>query len=133
MKSVARALSIGMALLAASPATAADWWLVSGVPGEPTAIFADVDTLVRQDKSAQVKVLRIEKNGGSTQTLQQIQCDTSSGSAEGETVRQFACASPKDRENYGLILAGMGPAEAAAMVFSTELNVAQKGPDEPRT
>lgn len=135
MKYAFRTLVIGMvAVIAASPANAADWWLISGVPSDPTAVFADVGTLQRHGQDAQIRVLRIDRLGRSYETVQQIQCDRSSGSAEGEVVREFACASEAERDQHGLILAAMSPAVVARMIFTTtEMTAEAQRKAEPRT
>jgi hypothetical protein len=134
MKNALRSLAIGFAAaIAASPANAADWWLVSGVPTQPVAVFADVESLARKDNNAEVRVLRIDRVGRATETVQQVRCDQDTGSTEGEDVRQFACASEKERDQHGLILAAMSPALVARMIFQTEAAADAQGKAEPRT
>lgn len=134
MKSALRTLAIGLAAaIAASPAAAADWWLVSGVPSQPTAIFADVESLSRKGSNAELKVLRIDRVGRAIETVQQIQCDKPSTAAEEEDVRQFACASEAERDQHGLILAAMSPIVVARMIFTTEMTAEAQAEAEPRT
>jgi hypothetical protein len=134
MKSAVRTLAIGFAAaIAASPASAADWWLVSGVPSQPTAIFADVDSLSRKDGTAEMKVLRIDRVGRAIETVQQIQCDKVSTAAEEEDVRQFACASDSERDEHGLILASMSPILVARMIFTSEMTADAQKKGEPQT
>ena len=134
MKSSLRILAIGLsAVVAASPAAAADWWLVSGVPSQPTAIFADVDSLSRKGANAEMKVLRIDHVGRAIETVQQIQCDKASTAEEEEDVRQFACASDTERDQHGLILASMSPVAVARMIFTMEVTTDAQQKGEPRT
>ncbi len=134
MKSALRTLAIGIAAaIAASPASAADWWLVSGVPSQPTAIFADVDSLSRKNGHAEMKVLRIDRVGRAIETVQQIQCDKVSTAREEEDVRQFACASESERDEHGLILASMSPIVVARMIFTTEMTADAQKKAEPHT
>ena len=134
MKTALRTLGVGMAAaIAASPAAAAEWWLVSGVPSQPTAIFADVDSLSRTGGQARMKVLRIDRFGRSIETLQQIRCDEASSAAEEEDVRQFACASETERDQHGLILAAMSPALVARMIFTGAATAEAPARGGPRT
>jgi hypothetical protein len=134
MNSALRILGVGLAAaIAAGPASAADWWLVSGVPSQPTAIFADVDSLSLKGGHAEMKVLRIDRVGRAIETVQQIQCDKASTAAEEEDVRQFACASEAERDQHGLILASMSPVLVARMIFTTELTAEADKKTEPRT
>ncbi len=133
MKSALRKLAIGIVVaIAASPASAADWWLVSGVPTQPVAVFADVETLARRGSNAELRVLRIDRNGRAIETVQQVQCDRNSGSTEGEDVRLFACALDADRDQHGLILAAMSPIVVARMIFATEMTDEAQLKAEPR-
>ncbi len=134
MNSALRNLAVGLvAVIASSPAGAADWWLMSGVPSQPTVIFADVESLTRNGGHAQLKVLRIDRSGRAIETVQQIPCDKPSTAVEEEDVRQFACASEAERDQHGLILAAMSPAVVARMIFTTGLNTAEaQAHAEPR-
>ena len=111
------AMMAAILVLAAGPAEAADWWLVSGAPGEDTAIFADAETLARRDDAASVRVLRIDRSGRSAEKLADVRCSGRAASREEEAVRRFACASAQDRDQFGLILASMSPDEVARMIF----------------
>ena len=129
-----RILATGIAaMIAASPAMAADWWLVSGAPSDPTAVFADIGTLQRNQQSAEMRVLRVDRAGRSFETVQQIQCDKVSTAKEEEDVRQFACASEKERDQHGLILAAMSPVLVAQMIFQTDATAEASRKSEPRT
>lgn len=99
-------------MLAAAPVAAADWWLVSGTPGDE-ALFADVQSLVRQGGQAQLSVLRIDRAGRSTNQAMLLDC------ADGSAVARFACASEDDRAGMGVIVTGMEPAEVARILFQT--------------
>ena len=78
-------------------------------------------------------MLRIDRSGRTYATLQQIRCNRGSGSAEGEAVRVFACASDKDRDEHGLILAAIRPDQMARMIFNTPtVDIPELGL-EPRT
>lgn len=113
------AMMAAILVLAAGPAEATDWWLVSGAPGEDTAIFADAETLARRDDAASVRVLRIDRSGRSAERLADVRCSGRAASREEEAVRRFACASAQDRDQFGLILASMSPDEVARMIFGT--------------
>ena len=133
MKNALRGLVIGIAVTAASPASAADWWLVSGVPTDPVAVFADVESLALNDNNVEIRVLRIDRVGRTIETVQQMRCDRDSGSAEGEDVRQFACASEQERDQHGLILAAMSPALVARMIFAIDITAGDQRGAEPRS
>jgi hypothetical protein len=124
-----RFLAAGLLMIAAGPAHAEDWWLVSGAPTDPTAVFADVQTLDRDDQLAQLRVLRIDRAGTSIDAVQQIECDRDAASAEQEMVRQFACASDEERDQHGLILASMSPVVVARMIFTEPIETAARGAD----
>ena len=118
VKYALHSMAISLFAITAAPASAEDWWLVSGVPTDSTAIFADVETLARDEQITQLRVLRIDRSGSSTETTQQIECDRPAASEEQEMVRQFACASDEERDQHGLILASMSPVVVAQMIFT---------------
>jgi hypothetical protein len=110
-----------LALIAAvlsTPAAPADWWLVNDTRGgdargAASATFADVDSLNRQDDIVQLRVLRIDRKGQASETSERIECTP----AIADPLGRFACATPEERDRYGLILAGVRPEEVAQMVF----------------
>ncbi len=105
-------LVAAMSVTGASAASAADWWMLSRPPAGNSVLFADADTLEREaDGSVSLRVLRIDREGRSTDAVEKVSCTRS------DRLSRFACASPGDRDNYGLILASMDPAEAARMLF----------------
>jgi hypothetical protein len=122
MRFCAHIALVSMAAMSAGAAHAADWWLVSGKPGDRVAVFADAETLARRDDSASLRVLRIDRIGRSSEMLQQIRC-SGVPSGEDDAVRRFACSSEQDRDQFGLILASQTPNQVARMIFAM-------GPDE---
>ena len=106
-----------VAAMSAGAAHAADWWLVSGKPGDQVAVFADVETLTRQEGAASVRVLRIDRAGRSTEALRHVPCSRPAGSSEEDAVRRFACSSEQDRDQFGLILASQTPNQVARLIF----------------
>lgn len=105
-----------MIAMAASPASAADWWMLSRPPVGNVALFADEDTIAREsDGSVSLLVLRIDRAGRSTETMEWFSC--ARPARFDDVLSQFACAMPDERENYGLILGSITPAEAARMLF----------------
>ena len=111
MKHLMVPLTVAISTGAASAASAADWWMLSRPPAE-SALFADADTLeAGPDGSVSLRVLRIDREGRSIETVDRVTCRSS------DRLSRFACSSSDERDNYGLILAGMDPAEAARMLF----------------
>lgn len=115
--------------MSAGAAHAADWWLVSGKPGDEVAVFADVETLTRQEDGASLRVLRIDRIGRSSETLQQVRCGDRAPSSKADAVRRFACSSEQDRDQIGLILASQTPSQVARMIFA----MAPADPAPPRS
>lgn len=117
MRFAVRMLLISVIAMSASAARAADWWLVSGEPGDEVALFADAETLTPKDEGASLRVLRIDRSGRSTEALQQIRCGSRAVSRHEEAVRRFACSTEHDRDQFGLILASQTPNQVARMIF----------------
>ncbi len=120
MRSVAPVMSAAILALSASAAQAADWWLVPGGPGDRVAQFADAATLVRSDDVVGLSVLRIDRAGRSSEAFQHVDCRAHGGWRGAEALRRFACASDRDRDHFGLILASQSPAEVARMVLGSD-------------
>lgn len=105
-------LTAVLSVTSASAASAADWWLLSRPPVGNSVLFADPGTLEPgPDGSVSLRVLRIDREGRSTETVETIGCGRS------DRLSLFACASPEQRDDYGLILASISPVEAAHMLF----------------
>lgn len=103
---------------AGSAASATDWWLVQRPPSVSSALFVDTDTLVRgPDGTVTVRVLRIDREGRSSEGVEAVSC-ASRPARNHDALGRFACASPQERDSYGLILAAMSPQEAARLFFS---------------
>ena len=117
MKPVGYWIAAALLTVAASPAIAADWWMIPGQAGDRTAMFADQETLVRSGDGVGISVLRIDRVGRSFERFENVECGARAGSRADEALRRFACASEQDRDQFGLILASMTPADAARMVF----------------
>jgi hypothetical protein len=125
MKQLLFGLTAAISVAGASAASAADWWLLSRPPAGNSVLFADEDTVERgPDGTVSVRVLRIDRKGGSSETVEKVSCARSDG------LSRFACASPEERDNYGLILASMSPAQAARMLFDMGSVDAERRGDE---
>jgi hypothetical protein len=126
MKQLLFGLTAAISMTAASPASAADWWLLSRPPAGDSVLFADEEALDRApDGTVSLHVLRIDREGRSTETVEKVSC------ASSDKLSRFACAAPDERDNYGLILASMSPAEAARMLFEMgSVGAERRGGDE---
>ncbi len=101
-----------VSMMAASAASAADWWLLSRPPVGQVVLFADAATVERAPAGGvSLRVLRIDREGFARETVESLSC------AGADRLSRFACALPDERDDHGLILAGMSPAEVARMLF----------------
>lgn len=106
------------ALLGASHAQAAEWWYLVGAPNAPAARFVDADSVKRAGNRVDVTVVRVDRRGRSTWTLQRIDCRASSTHRASNDVREFICATSSERAERAMLLGSLTPAQASNAIFA---------------
>lgn len=106
------------AVIGASHAEAAEWWYLFGAPNAPTARFVDADSVKRAGNAIDVTVVRVDRQGRSTWTLQRINCRQSSVEKASQDVRVFVCATNSERAERAMLLGSLTPAQASQAIFA---------------
>ncbi len=102
-----------VALIAAGPACAADWWLVDGEIGSSKAVFVDAESISRTGETARYAVLTADVSGGQRATQVEARCGIDSDAAA-----KFACATDEQRMESAMMLGDMTPQAVATLLFS---------------
>lgn len=118
MKRLSTAIATTIFASAPSFATAPDWWLVSGGPGDTSVKFVDAASIEKKGGAVSFDVATYWGNGRNMERELTISCSEEAVGSPYTDLQQFACGSAETRMNTGLKLGSTDPDWLAKTVLA---------------